>query len=184
MRTIAIALAALLIGAGLPARASIPVPISLKDIYTDADNVAIVEVVEGRVVNSGGETCGARYKGRVVESVKGATAGEVLEFGYSPFLKVGAAYLILLGKLDSTQVPGVPDLQIRCKSVLPASAILANWRGALEIEGDTSNPAKRASWTVRPPGYVIFPLGTRSTIINGEKQYWLSDLVARMKGER
>lgn len=184
MKTLAVVFTVLLLAAARSVHALLEVSIPLQALYAEADTVAVVEVVEGRVVASGGETCGARYKGRVIEGTKGAAAGAVLDFGYLPSLKVGAAYLILLGKFESTELPRLPDFQTRCKSVLPTSAILANWRGVLELEGDTSNSATRASWTVRLPNYAIVPLGTRSTIVNGEKRYWFSDLIGRMSGEK
>jgi hypothetical protein len=184
MTVIRLVLSALLVASEVSVHASMPVPIPLKELYREADTVAVVEIVEGRVAVANGETCGARYKGRVVDAAKGASPGAVLEFGFLPSLKVGNAYLVLLGKFENIEVPGLPDFKTRCSSVLPTAAILALWRGALEIEGDTSNLAKRGAWTVRPPKDLVIPLGTRSTIVNGEKQYWFADLVGRMKGEK
>jgi hypothetical protein len=97
LRAVAIALGAAL--AVVPAAASPAFPIPLKELYAQAKTVAAVEILEGRVVSVGGESCGARYKGRVFESMKHASAGATIEFGYLPQLKVGASYLILLGEL-------------------------------------------------------------------------------------
>lgn len=177
-------LAPLIAFAASPGWASTPFPIPLKEIYAEADTVAVVEIVEGRLVAAGGESCGARYKGRVIEGTKSATAGAFIEFGYLTSLKLGTAYLVLLGKFEDSPIQGVPDFQTRCKSALPPATILAHWRGVMEIAGDTGTPAKRESWTVHPPKYVIFPLGTRTTAVEGEKQFWFSDLVSRLKGEK
>jgi len=164
----------------IPALASMPAPIPLRQLYAMARTVAVVEVLEGRVVSAGGDTCGARYRGRVIEATKNTTVGATVDFGYLPQLKVGAAYLVLLGDLSEVPIPELPDFQVRCQAVLPSAAMLAHWRGAMEISGDTSAPEKRASWTVRPAKYVIYPLGTRTTVVDGEKQLWFSDLVKRM----
>jgi hypothetical protein len=181
-RRIVVAVVGTLIG--LPVLASMPAPIPLRELYEMAETVAVVEVLEGRVVSAGGDTCGARYKGRVVEGTKNATAGTTIEFGYLPQLKVGGAYLLLLGPLDNEPIPGLPEFLARCRSVLPSSAMLAHRRGAMEISGDTSAPDRRASWTVRPVKYVIYPLGTRTTLVDGQKQFWFSDLIKRMSERR
>jgi hypothetical protein len=107
---------ALVVFAASPGWASKPFPIPLKELYAEANTVAVVEIVEGRLVAAGGEPCGARYKGRVIEATKSATAGGFIEFGYLPSLKLGAAYLVLLGKLEDAPIPGVPDFQTRCNS--------------------------------------------------------------------
>jgi hypothetical protein len=166
------------------AMASMPFPIPLKELYAESKSVAVVEVLEGRIVMAGGDTCGARYKGRVVEPVKNATPGAIIEFGYLPSLKMGGAYLVLLGDFNDVSLPQVPDFLERCRAALPSAAIMAHWRGALEVVGDTSKPEKRQTWTVRQPKYVVFPLGTRTTVVEGEKQLWFSDLVKRLVGEQ
>ena len=163
-----------------PALASMPAPIPLRELYAMAKIVAVVEVQEGHVVSAAGDACGARYKGRVIEGTKNAVVGSVIEFGYVPQLKVGATYLLLLGELEDEPIPALPEFLARCGSVLPPTAMLGLWRGAMEISGDTTTPDRRASWTVRPVKYVLFPTGTRTTVVDGEKQFWFSDLVKRM----
>lgn len=168
------------VAAGVPALASTPLETPLKMLYADAQTVVAVEVLEGRVVAAGGDTCGARYKGRVIEAMKNSSPGAVVEFGYLTQLKVGASYLVLLGELRDAPMAGLPDFEARCKSALPPATIMSNWRGVMEIDGDTSVAEKRASWTVRAVSYVIYPLGTRTTLVRGEKQFWFTDLVKRM----
>jgi hypothetical protein len=174
---------AVLVAAG-PALGSMPASISLKELYAEAKSVAVVEVLEGRTVSAKGATCGARYKGRVVHSVKNVPPGTVIEFGYVPSLKIGTPYLLLLGDYIDVPFEAVPDFHARCKSVLPSKAIIAHWRGAMEIVGDTSEPGKRETWTVRPTTHVVFPLGTRTTVVEGEKQFRFADLLKRMAEER
>jgi hypothetical protein len=173
------------IGAASPhLLASRAVSIPLVELYAMARTVAVVEVVEGRVVSAGGDTCGARYVGRVVEGPKNAKPGTRVEFGYVPELKIGAAYLVLLGDLNDAHMERVPDFRARCKAALPAATMVQYWRGAMEVVGDTRNAAKRATWTVRRVGHVTYPLGTRTVVVDGEKQFVYTDLVNRMVGEK
>ncbi|QPF71694.1 hypothetical protein G8A07_01285 [Roseateles sp. DAIF2] len=157
--------------------------IPLRELYVEAKSVAVVEVVEGRTVSAKGKPCGARYKGRVVHSVKNAAPRAVIEFGYVPSLKIGTPYLLLLGDYIDVPLEAAPEFHARCKSVLPSTAVIAHWRGAMEIVGDTGEPGKRETWTVRPPTHVVFPLGARTTAVHGEKQFWFNDLVKRMAEE-
>ena len=166
----------------LPASASSPVTLKLTELYQEAQIVGVFEITEGKVVSPGGRWCGARYKGRAVDGGKNVTVGAVLEFGYLPQLKIGTSYLLVLGEL----VPPPPVFQSEeeflkhCKPQLPAANIVGLWRGAMEIDGDTRDASKRATWTVRPVGYVEYPLGTRTTRDSGEKRFWYSDLVKRL----
>jgi hypothetical protein len=50
----------------------------------------------------------------------------------------------------------------------------------MEIEGDTGVADQRTLWTVRPVNHVVYPLGTRTTMVRGEKQLWFTDLVKRI----
>lgn len=75
--------------------------IPLRELYAEARIVAVVEVLEGRVVAAGGESCGARYKGRVIEGTKNAAADQLIEFGFTPSLKIGSKYLVLLAAYEN-----------------------------------------------------------------------------------
>lgn len=170
---------AMLVGSS-PALGTSPVSIPIKELYAEAKSVAVVEVVEGDKVSAKGKSCGKRYKGRIIHSVKNATAGAIIEFGYVPSLKVGTPYLVLLGDYAKVPLEAIPDFQARCRSALPSTALIAHWRGAMEVVGDTSDPSKRESWTVRPSTYVVFPLGTRTSAVQGENQFRFDDLAKRM----
>jgi hypothetical protein len=128
---------------GLPVPASMPLPIPLKELYGAAEAVAVVEVIEGRLVSAGGDMCGARYKGRVLEGIKGAKPGLVVEFGFLPSLKVGGSYLLFLGGYESVYIPGAPDFLARCKSVQRL------WRTGA---GHLKYWATPRRWTSAPPG--------------------------------
>lgn len=175
------------VGAGLvgpSVLAYLPLSIPLANLYAMARTVAVVEVLEGRVVSIGEQWCGARYVGRVIEGVKNVNPGTRIEFGYVPELKVGAAYLVLLGDFNDAPMERFPEFQERCKAALPAAVMVQYWRGAMEVLGDTRDASKRSTWTVRRVLHVAYPLGTRSVGAEGEKNLVYSDLVSRMIGEK
>jgi hypothetical protein len=175
-RQILSALLALAIGSNAAAWTDVPIP--LRQLYAESSTVAVVELLEGRAVVAGGETCGARYKGRVIEGTKNATPGQQLEFGFAPFLKVGAKYFVLLDDYKNVRFDRYPEFQPRCKGVLPGLAIVGIWRGAMEVD---SSPARRDAWTVRRANLVEYPIGTRSKEVGGERQLVFTDMVTRMK---
>lgn len=181
MKTLTAILAALCFSA----HASTPVSIKLSQLYDKASIVGVFEIVEGKVVSPSGQWCGARYKARAIEGVKNVSPGAVVEVGYLPYLKIGSSYLLVLGEFEAPPptIKSEEEFRATCKPMLPANTIMGVWRGAMEVEGDTSNQAKRSTWTVRLPGYVDYPLGTRTTQVNGEKHLWYSDLVKRLTGE-
>lgn len=163
-----------------------PTPVKLSLLYEEAKTVGVFEIIEGRVVSPHGQWCGARYKARAIEGLKNVSAGAVVEVGYLPYLKIGSSYLLVLGDFEAPppNIKSEEEFRAACKPLLPANTIMGVWRGAMEVEGDTSDQAKRLTWTVRLPGYVDYPLGTRTTHVNGEKHLWFSDLVKRLTGER
>ncbi|HEV6965937.1 hypothetical protein [Roseateles sp.] len=155
--------------------------IPLRDLYADSTVVAVVEILEGRVVEAGGESCGGRYKGRVIESTKNATAGQLIEFGFAPYLKIGSKYFVLLAPYENVRFDRYPGFKTRCKSVLPNLATAGIWRGAMEVNSSAGDPARKEAWTVRRANLVDYPLGTRSKEVYGERQLVFTDMVARMK---
>lgn len=165
---------------GSPARATMPAPMRIEELYAEARAVAVVKVLEAREVSAGGESCGARYRGRVEGAIKNTAEGAQFEFGYVPLLKVGASYLLFLSRYADVPIETAPAFAARCESALPSAAIVGHWRGAMEMAGDTSKPALRDRWLVRPPRLVEFPPATRSTLVNGQRHWYLSDLLKRM----
>jgi hypothetical protein len=158
--------------------------IPLRELYAASSIVAVVEVFEGRVVAADGETCGARYKGRVIEGTKNATVGELIEFGFAPSLKIGSKYFVLLDDYKNVRFDRYPEFQSRCKSALPGLAMVGIWRGAMEVNSSVSDPTRREAWTVRRANLVEYPIGTRSKEVDGARQLVFTDMVARMKDER
>ncbi len=114
-------------------------------------------------------------------AIKNTAEGALFEFGYVPFLKVGASYLLFLSRYADVPVEAIPTFAARCESALPSAAIVGHWRGAMEIAGDTSQPAQQDRWLVRPPRLLVLPPATRSTLVNGQKHLYLSDLLKRMR---
>lgn len=163
------------------AAASADISISLRELYAISSVVGVVEVLEGRVVAADGETCGARYKGRVIEGTKNATAGQLIEFGFRPALKIGSKYFVLLDDFKNVRLDRFPDFQPRCKSVLPGLSIVGIGRGAMEVTESVDDPSRRDAWTVRREKSVAYPIGTRSKEVDGERQLVFIDMVKRMK---
>lgn len=168
------------------AHASTPTTIRLTQLYDEARIVGIFEIMEGKVVSPRGQWCGARYKARAIEGLKNVSPGTIMEVGYLPNLKIGSSYLLVLGEFEAhpPNIKSEEEFRATCKPLLPTNTIMGVWRGAMEVEGDTSNQAKRSTWTVRLPRYVDYPLGTRTIQVNGERHLWFSDLVKRLAGER
>lgn len=179
-RRMAGALALLCVGS--PARATMQASMRIEELFAEAYAVGVVKVLEAREVSAGGQPCGARYRGRVEGVIKNTTDGALFEFGYVPFLKVGASYLLFLRRYADVPVETAPAFAARCESVLPSAAIVGQWRGAMEVAGDTSSPGQRDRWLIRPPRLVVFPPATRSTLVNGQKHLYLGDLLKRMPG--
>ncbi|WP_208508987.1 hypothetical protein [Variovorax paradoxus] len=161
--------------------ASMPLSIPLRELYGISSVVAVVEVVEGRTVAAGGESCGARYKGRVIEGMKNATAGQLIEFGYVPSLKIGSRYFVLLDDYKNVPLDRLADFHSRCESVLPGLALVGIWRGVMEVTSNVDEPMRRDAWTVRRSNHVEYPIGTRGKMVDGERQLVFTDMVARMK---
>lgn len=156
----------------------------LTDLFAAARTVALVQLVEGRTVKANGQWCGARYVGHVLEGIKNAKEGTRLEFGYVPELKIGAAYLVLLGDLSDAPMEQVPEFQEKCRGALPAQILVQYWRGAMEVAGNIEDLSTRSKWSVRRVGAVKYPLGTRTVVVGDEKMFVYSDLISRMKGEK
>ncbi|MBH9577613.1 hypothetical protein [Inhella proteolytica] len=173
------ALLALVIAAS--AVASRETSISLRELFAVSSVVGVVEILDGRVVAAGADTCGARYKGRVLEGTKNATAGQLIEFGFAPGLKIGTKYFVLLDEYRNVRFDRFPDFQTRCKSVLPDLAMVGIWRGAMEVVASGDDPSRREGWTVRRVNLVDYPIGTRSKDVDGERQLVFIDMLARMK---
>ncbi|PTT92720.1 hypothetical protein DBR42_01415 [Pelomonas sp. HMWF004] len=153
----------------------------MRELYDISSVVAVVEVIDGRVVDAGGDTCGARYRSRVIEGTKNARAGQLIDFGFRPHLKIGARYFVLLHEFKYVEFHRFPDFQDRCRGALPELALAGFGRGAMEVTASGGEPEKRESWTVRRERGIEYPIGTRSKPVDGEQQLVFTDMVKRMK---
>jgi hypothetical protein len=176
---VVIALLTLFLATG--AVAFIEAPISLRELYGVSSVIAVVEVIDGRVVDAGGDTCGARYRARVIEGTKNAKAGQLIDFGFRPHLKIGARYFVLLHEFKYVESYRFPDFQGRCKAALPDLALAGFGRGAMEVAASSGEPMRRETWTVRRERFIEYPIGTRSKPVDGETQLVFTDMVKRMK---
>ncbi len=117
----------------------------------------------------------------MLDGTKNAMAGQVIEFGFVPSIKIGAKYLVLLDDYKNVPVERLEEFQPRCESALPALALVGLWRGAMEVTPNIEAHTPRESWTVKPVNLVVYPAGTRSKLVDGERQLVFTDMVARMK---
>ena len=79
---ILVALLALVIATRTVASTEVSIP--LRELYHMSSVVAVVEVLEGRVVTAGGETCGARYKGEGSTAQRMQLPASSLSLGVCP----------------------------------------------------------------------------------------------------
>jgi len=69
-------------------------PVELDTLFQEAETVALVEVIEGKVLRNGDKECGAIYKAKVLHSIKGAE--EQFYFGHTYGYEIGSRYLAFL----------------------------------------------------------------------------------------
>ncbi|WP_457420374.1 hypothetical protein [Roseateles sp. P5_E7] len=117
----------------------------------------------------------------MIEGIKSATAGQLIEFGFATSLKIGSRYFVLLDDYTNVPLERIPEFQRRCKSALPGLALAGIWRGAMEVTSSIGEPMRRDAWTVKRANLVDYPIGTRSKLVDGERQLVFTDMVARMK---
>lgn len=187
-------LALITLAASLPAYASYPATIPLSELLVEANNVALVEIHEGKTLGTDSEPCGARYKARVVEGIKNAQVGQSIELGYHLNLKIGARYLVFLAAspanadayLSRSGVDGdrAASFFRMCGQLWAPATIMHFGSGALEVFEDFRDYRKRELWTVQIKSYVRAPLATRTSVVDGQKRWMYSDLVDRMQGKK
>ena len=117
--------------------------VPLETLYKEADVVALLQVIEGKLLQPLGDKCGARHKGHVVEIFKGDKA-KILEFGYAEGLRVGKRYLVflthspreyrLLGSTNSVSRQREAEFEKKCASKQTAKKIMQGGQGAMVIE--------------------------------------------------
>jgi len=58
-------------------------PVPINNLYEEADIVATIDIVEGRVIENNKEVCGALYKGQIKKGFKGVSDNEIIVFGHN-----------------------------------------------------------------------------------------------------
>jgi len=83
---------------------------SLSELFSYADVVVYVQVVSGKLNYHEGESCGAQYKGKVINLFKGENVNSIFEFGRYFGLEVGSNYLLFITKEDESEEENVNKL--------------------------------------------------------------------------
>lgn len=120
----------------------------IERLFKDADYVAVVCIESGDVVQSANRSCGAKYKAKVIDGIKGVFSDEVLQFGLCPGLAIGEAYLVFLGSSDRYHAAyysggycynlccwGKQKDDLECGTILKNNWLLEESFGAMEIVG-------------------------------------------------
>jgi hypothetical protein len=77
--------------------------VTFDELFNHVDYVALVYIEKAEALHTATRKCGQKYTSIVLQGLKGATAGELLEWdsldGYSnEFLEIGSRYLVFLTK--------------------------------------------------------------------------------------
>lgn len=111
------------------------------ELFASAEEVLLVQITEGRTLNTSSGTCGARYAGVVERSFKGSPNGSRVEFGPFQQLRVGGYYLVFLSSTPNTvSLSGAEkDIESRCIRLWARLWILQGTSGAMPVESSCSN---------------------------------------------
>ena len=138
--------------------------IPVAELFKEADMVAIVQVVDGQVLGELEESCGAKYKARVIRGFKGAETGYIY-FGHFHGYEIGGRYLLFLTKPDrdyrplmstnSRAMEAEKEYLEKCSNVRTANRVMHSGNGALKIMWTGEYKYKDA--VAVPNRYVAFP---------------------------
>jgi hypothetical protein len=171
---------------------------SVNDLYHEADVVAIIQIESGSVVKNGEHECGVKYRGRLLEPIKGPfKSNDVIEFG--PFSGYGVGNQALVFLDDSTKVydPKVStnssamaqeaEYKKTCLPFMPKYSIMFSGFGFLEISWTTKFDYKDAvlfkdEWVASPDG-LEKKLHERGDNRIESTEYWVkvADVVTYLK---
>lgn len=125
------------------ARATTLDRVPLETVYEGADIVALLRVIEGKLLKPLADNCGVTYKGQVLKLYKGGKATE-LEFGHDAELIVGKRYLVFLthptreyrvrGSTNSISMQQDEEFEQRCASRRTAKKIMQGVHGAMVLD--------------------------------------------------
>lgn len=158
------ALLALLVAVPVVVSATLPATVTLKQLIAEADQVLLVQLVEGRLLKEGDKDCGARYVGRVARSFKGLPTGSRVEFGPHHQLQIGGRYLLFLSKsskpvewyvsTNDRYLAAKAEYLKACKHLMAPFAIMHFSAGAMTVDDIDPNVDK---WLIKWRSIVTLP---------------------------
>jgi hypothetical protein len=145
-------------------------PVTIADLYKDADIVAKVQILSGQVLGIGENACGAKYNAVVEEAYKGVRQGETIEFGNFYGYEVGNQYVLFLVRpgrthepmmsTNSTYMDARQSYLKRCAPQLRRHTVMHSGNGALPVYRTVEFNYTDAVQV--PRRYVVLPLETRA----------------------
>lgn len=191
-----VAASILLCAPGLPAT-TLP-RLSVDKLYAHADVVAVVVIESGGIVSGGGKTCGIKYSGRVVHSMKGVfQPGDIVEFGPQVGLGVGTQKLVFLNERSAVYHPRMSTnsrapaeeaaAQEACAPVAAKYVVMFDGMGVLDISWTSKFQYREAvvfkdKWIAAPAG-VELKVRERGDDRIESTEYWVKvdDVVDYLK---
>lgn len=189
-----IALVALLCLMSIANGATLP-PIHIDELFEKADYVLVVQISEGKTLESSGNQCGAIYTGKVVQKLKGGA--DSIAFGHFHGYEIGSTYLLFLtnpgtefrplASTNSVSMAREQEYRDKCSALLTAANIMHSGNGAIEITWAEPYKFKEAAKVASR--YVILPdsVPTRGYVPSEAERFqeyvWVlaSDLIEYLK---
>jgi hypothetical protein len=174
----------------------------IANLLKQADYVALVRIDSGETLFSEDKLCGVKYKGKVLDQIKGIFKDEPLEWCTAAYsnnygLEIGIPYILFLTKPgrgdpfhpDTAYHDDMAELHRVCSSALQGNRVIHSGYGALKVRLDHPvRPLDELKGTVTVPNFVISLPGTLKSEEEhpGPLRYVrvdLKDLVSCLKSE-
>ena len=155
--------------------------IKIEELFKKADVVALVDIKMGETIDIVEGSCGAVYRGRVIEGFKGAKKDQKIEFGPYHGYKIGIKYLLFLNKPERVFEPmsstnsrseaARQEYLLKCSNKLKGLRIMHSGIGALKIEFTSKYDYRDAA--IIPKRYISFPNTLpKKTVDEGKCYEW------------
>jgi hypothetical protein len=138
--------------------------LNVEYLFTEADDVVIVEVVSGSMIGELNESCGAKYKARVINRFKG-NESKYINFGHFHGYEIGSKYLLFLTSPDrefkpisstnSNSMRAENEHLKKCHALLTKNKVMHSGYGAMKVELTSKLDYKQS--VAIPSRYVSFP---------------------------
>jgi len=145
--------------------------IRITKLYQQADVVAIVRIESGETINGTNFPCGAKYQGKVINSLKNSKVNQLIEFGYYFGHGIGNEYIVFLNKKHNVYSPlastnsGLMDSQAQfdreCYSKHPELVVMHSGFGMRELQYHGESKSNYAF--LIPTNYLSLPKDTEYT---------------------